>query len=252
MKKIRTLVVDDEGSNRDLIKHMIEKTKLNFEVVAEADSIARAKELLQQLKPDLLFLDVKMPGGTGFQVLDEFGPQVPEVVFVSAYDAYAVKAFEYNALDYILKPIDEGKFIKTLLKVKERMENRLPDELSLQEEPAYYAQGGLNKIPIHEGKFVKLLSLRDLVSANSKDGCTEFVVKPDKRHTSSKQLSDFEYVFSKWPFMIRINKSTYINAYEIKSYSKGMVCDITLSDGSVYEISRRKKSSVLEAIKTLM
>ena len=252
MKKIRTLVVDDEASNRDLIIRLINKSELNFEIVGEADDILEARELLRRLKPNLLFMDIKMPGGSGFHLLEEELDELPEVVFVTAYDAYAIKAFEYNALDYILKPIDEHKFNKTLLKVKERLNIKLGRALQLQEAQAAYLHGGTNKIPIHEGRQVKLLKLEDMVCVLSKEGCTEFVMKPGGRHMSSKQLSDFEYIFSKWPFLIRINKSTYINANEIRSYSKGMVCDVTLSNGAVFEISRRKKSNVLEMLRRLM
>lgn len=252
MKTIRTLIVDDEASNREILVQMMQRSQLNFQVVGEADNIAKAQDLMARLKPDLLLLDIQMPGGSSFQILEAEMVMMPEVVFVTAYDEYAIKAFEYNALDYLLKPIDEQKFVRMLLKVKERMDAKIPQELILQEAHAIYSDAGNNKIPVHEGRQVRLLRLEDMLCILSKEGCTEFVMKPGSRHMSSKQLSDFEYIFAKWPFLIRINKSTYVNANEIKSYSKGMSCDITLSDGTVFEISRRKKSSVLEAIRRLM
>lgn len=254
MKKIKTLVVDDERFNRDIIIHMIEKLNLNFEIIGQAESIQHAKELIKHLKPHLVFLDVRMPDGSGFELMEQMSHSSAEVVFVTGYDSYAIKAFEHNALDYILKPIHEDKFLKTLLKIKERIEDKMyrNSEMNSDLNGNVIQSTWMNKIPIHEGKMVKLVSLEDLIFALSKDGCTEFVVKPGGRHISSKQLGDFEFLFSKQSFMIRINKSTYVNANEIRSYSKGMVCDVTLSDGSVFEISRRKKSSVLEILRKML
>ncbi len=254
MKKIKTLVVDDERFNRDMIIHMVEKLKLNFEVIGQAESIDQARELIKHLRPQVVFLDVRMPGGSGFDLMDSISHVDMEVVFVTGYDSYAIKAFEHNALDYVLKPIQEDKFFRTLLKVKERIEDKIyrRSEMNGDMNDSAFKTALMNKIAIHEGKMVKLLSVDDLIFVLAKEGYTEFVAKPGGRHLSSKQLSDFEYIFSKQPFMIRINKSTYVNANEIRSYSKGMVCDVTLSDGSVFEISRRKKASVLEVLKKIM
>src|ERR1700741_5424183 len=117
MSNIRALIIEDEFLNRDLISKMILKLHSNFEIVGMAEDIHAGYSLINELKPDLIFLDIKMPGGSGFDLLKKFDEPFFEVVFVTGFDEYAIQAFEFNALDYILKPIDTNKLKSTLDKV---------------------------------------------------------------------------------------------------------------------------------------
>src|SRR4051812_15578953 len=133
MEKIRAIVIDDEYLNRDLITKFIQSLDPNYDIIANASDIDSAFELINFHRPDLIFLDIKMPGGNGFELLERFDKPFFEVVFITGFDEYAIKAFEHNAVDYILKPIDADKLKQMLQKVYERIAAKLSVSTYLKE-----------------------------------------------------------------------------------------------------------------------
>lgn len=119
MKTFKTIIVDDERLAREEVKRAL-KTHQEFHVVGEASNVDEAIQVIETEQPDIIFLDIHMPEKSGFDLLEELGT-VPEVVFTTAYDQYAVKAFELNALDYLVKPLREERFAKTIEKVKHEL-----------------------------------------------------------------------------------------------------------------------------------
>lgn len=247
MKKIRAIVVDDEFYNRELISKLVEITHSDFEIVGKAENIEEAYDLIIAVHPDLVFLDIKMPGGNGFDLLRKFETQNFEVVFITGFDEYAIQAFEFNALDYILKPIDTVKLEKTLNKVLHRICNKLSITDNLKEITQLYQLDSamLSKIPLHDKDKVVLLNIIDIISIETKDGCTIFNDINANKFISSKILSDFEFIFDNVPHFVRLNRSVYINSNYVKHYTKGQVCIVTLNDNSSFEASRRKKAEIL-------
>jgi two-component system, LytTR family, response regulator len=250
MSNITAVIIDDEAFNRDLLRSLISQLHPDFIVTGEAATITEGYKTIQALKPDVVFLDVKMPDGTGFDLLKLFDTISFEVVFVSGFDEYAVKAFDYNALDYVLKPVDLDKFGNTLNKVRSRVLNNvnyLGDLKKIIE--TYDVQDAIiTKIPIHYNDKVILLPVNEIMYIQSQQGCTCFYRSHSEKHLSAKQLSDFDFILEHFPNFLKITKGTYVNLNFIESYSKGFDCTITMKDGSIHEISRRKKSQVLEMI----
>lgn len=129
MTKIRTLVVDDEPMGRERVLSLLQQEE-DVEVIGECSDGTQAITAIQQHSPDLVFLDVQMPGSTGFGVIDAVGPErMPTVIFVTAYDEYALKAFEYHALDYLLKPFNRDRFQETLKHARASLERRRAGDL---------------------------------------------------------------------------------------------------------------------------
>ena len=248
--KIKTLVVDDERLNRDLISKLISKTNNNFEIVGLAENIDEAYEMIHIHKPDLICLDIKMPGGNGFELLKRFEKPNFEVVFVTGFDEYAIQAFEFNALDYILKPIDTDKLKNTLEKVFHRISNSKRDIVDLKEILDVYDidYSKIVKIPIHHNDKVVLLDVFKTISIQAYEGYTVFKTIDHEEFLSSKQFSSFEFIFDSYSNFCKINKSVYINIDFIKSYTKSYVCEVTLSNNSVFEVSRRKKTEILSLL----
>ncbi len=120
---IRTMIVDDERLARQEIKRLLESFS-EIEVIAESGVVDEALDIIEKEKPDLLLLDIQMPGKTGFELLDELNGPTPEVIFITAYDEYALQAFEVNALDYLMKPVDENRLRDSILKVSKRVDDR--------------------------------------------------------------------------------------------------------------------------------
>lgn len=246
MNKINALVIDDEFLNRDLISQMILKINPVFNVLDTAGNINDAYDLILKHSPDLIFLDIKMPGGSGFDLLKRFENPEFEVVFITGFDEYAIKAFEFNALDYILKPIDISKLKVTLEKTQAKIYNKLSVPGNLKRILSTYNNSTtISKIPVHDKDKVVLLDLHEIISIVSVDGYTKFQVFNSKQYMSSKQLVSFEFIIDSHENFIRISKSVYININFIKNYSKGANCIISLIDGSSHEVSRRKKTEIL-------
>jgi two-component system LytT family response regulator len=247
MKKIRTIVVEDEYLNRNLITKIVQTIDSNFEIVAEAENIDIAFELINTYKPDLIFLDIKMPGGNGFELLARFEKPDFEVVFITGFDEYALHAFNFNALDYVLKPIDLEKFKITLEKVSTRIKSKLSIIHNLKEILDTYDTDNLyiKKIPIHYKDKVELIDVNDIMSVNADFGCTVFKTINNGNFITSKQLSMFEFILEQFSFFIKINKGIYVNTNYIKNYTKSHICIITLINEDAYEVSRRKKTEIL-------
>ena len=248
--KIRAIVIDDESLNREVISILVRNTNVNFEIVGMAENIDEAYFLIIEHKPDLIFLDIKMPGGSGFDLLRRFDKPSFEVVFITGFDEYALQAFDFNALDYVLKPIDTEKLKNTLRRVYSRINSKLSIDNNLKDVLAMFSTDEvfISKIPIHYHDKVELLEISDILSIIADQGCTVFKTNNSNELVSSKQFTSFEFILEKFPNFIKITKGVYINVNYIKNYSKGVVCTITMKNNDTYDVSRRKKSEILSRL----
>lgn len=250
MIRIKAVIIDDEFYNRDLISKLVLKMNINFDIIGSAENVEEGFELINSEKPDVVFLDIKMPGGSGFDLLRKFENPNFEVVFVTGFDEYAIKAFDFNALDYILKPIDTTKLKLTLDKVQNRVYNKhlLSGTLN-QVLQSYSVNNTISKIPVHFKDKVFLLDVNDIMSIQTEDGYTSFYSCSNlNKYTSSKQLADYEFIIADYNHFIKLNKSVYINLNYVKSYTKGLICMVTLTNDVEFEVSRRKKTEILELL----
>ena len=160
--KIRTLLIDDEALARTLVQNFI-KTDPDFEVVGEAADGFEAMKLITELKPDLIFLDIQMPKLTGLELL-ELLPEPPIVVFSTAYDQYAIEAFEKNAVDYLLKPFSRDRFSKALAKVKEKIEAKVDtkEEIKNLLSAPLHSEKPLDRIVIKDGSKIEMVPFQDI------------------------------------------------------------------------------------------
>ena len=248
-KPITTVVIDDEYSNRELLSSII-SSNLQFSVVGQADGLESGYLLIKEKKPEVVFLDIKMPDGNGFELLSKFDVVNFLVVFVSAFDSYALRAFEFNAVDYVLKPIDLEKFSSTLIRLVQMRNNKIVAGNSIKAIIAQYDVRSLliQKVAVHSANKVHLLSLHEIVSAVADEGTTIFKTVSGNKHSSSKQLSDFEFIFEGYRSLVRISKSAFININYVESYSKGATCTVFMRGGSDFEVSRRKKTEILSLL----
>lgn len=250
MSEIRTIIVEDEFLNRRLIKTLVAKIDPGFKVVGEAIDVEEGLVLLNTFKPDLVLLDIQMPGGSGFDLLRINGKCDFEVVFITGFDEYAVQAFEFNALDYILKPIDSEKLTRALERVRARIENSISNVDSLRRVIKSYNNKGsvITKIPVHYNNSVVLLDVEELMYIRSEEGYTNFFTFGNMLYISSRKLADYEFIIQRFSNFVRINRGTFVNANAVKSYTKGERCSIVLKDNSTFEISRRRKAEILSAL----
>ncbi len=232
MKKIRVIIVDDERAARDEIKRLLDDY-LDFEIIGEAKNVDDAKILIEQQHPDLLFLDIQMPEKSGFDLLESLD-QVPQVVFTTAYDNYAVKAFEVSALDYLMKPIREERFAKAIEQIQ-----------SKQITPAAEQQ-----IFVKDGQQYHFVIWSKVYLIESMDNYARLFFD-DKKVFLKSSLNQLEKKLDDAVFF-RINRAQIVNlkfVQKISAASNGRI-KITLKNAEVVEMSERQ-SAKFKALKRL-
>ena len=235
--KTTCLIVDDEKLARDLIMEYLQNYP-DLELVAECSKGTEAVEKINLLKPDLIFLDVQMPGMNGFDVLDEIEHE-PYVIFVTAYDQHAIKAFEKNAVDYLLKPLDEERFstaISRALKRKGLEQNNieeLMESLKPERKAAYDTH-----IFVQKSEKLFNLAVDDILFLEASGDYTVITTKADQ-YVSSSGIGRLEELLTPDIFF-RVHRSTIINIHHLKEIEKhfngGMM--VKMNNGKTFPVSR--------------
>ena len=238
MKEFKTLIIDDERLAREELKSIL-KDYVEINVIDEAQNGDEGIEKIKSLKPDLIFLDISMPGMTGFEMLKQL-EEIPHVIFVTAYDEYAVKAFEIDALDYILKPIDTERLNEALDKLKTKDEHDFESHEQPIEDRKDRQLSIEDRVFIKDGErcyFVKLADVRMLES----DGNYVKVYFGTSRPLILRSLNSFEERLDP-EFFFRANRKFIINlewVERIENWFNGGL-QVALKDGEKVEISRRQ------------
>lgn len=234
---MRTIIVDDERLARNELKRLLEPYN-KIEIIGEAANAEEALVMIDELQPELLFLDIQMPGKNGFELLSSIEGKTPEVIFTTAYDEYAIKAFEYNALDYLLKPIDTERLKDTIHRIEE---NQAQPEISvIPSERAEKVLGENDQVFVKDGEkcwFVKLGKIRLFESM----GNYVRLHFDDQKPLVLKSLNNLEERLDANTYF-RANRKHIINLQWIEKiepwFSGGLL--VTLKGGDKIEISRRQ------------
>jgi two-component system, LytTR family, response regulator len=235
---MRTIIVDDERLARKELASLLEKFS-NIEIIAECANAIEAKEKIELLQPDLIFLDIQMPGKSGFELLDNL-EYIPEVIFVTAYDEYALKAFEVNALDYLLKPVEPNRLAEAIKRVADVKEE---DRENKKDQESSVASGKLSivdRIFIKDGERCWFVQLKDIRLFESEGNYVRIFFNNNKP-LILKSLNNLEERLNEKNFF-RCNRKFIVNLSFVESvepwFSGGL--KLKLSTGEVVEVSRRQ------------
>lgn len=249
---VTALIIDDEENNRDVLRTLLAKNCPDINLIGEAENADEAFLKITSLKPQLVFLDIMMPGKSGFDLLKMFHEINFEVIFVTAYDTYAISAFEFNALDYILKPISVAKLIRAVEKGVQKIQSNISDESILHFIQTLSDKNELvSRFSVHNHDKVIFIEVSDISYIEAKEDNTTLTLFNNAHYYSSKDLVKYESVLREAGNFIRINKSVIINTHFIKGYSKGEPCIIDLKTGQCFEVSRRRKAEILKKLKNI-
>jgi two-component system, LytTR family, response regulator len=207
--KIKTLLIDDEQLARALVQNFI-KVDPDFEVIGEAEDGFQAMKMIQELKPDVIFLDIQMPKITGLEML-ELIENPPIVVFSTAYDQYAIAAFEKNAIDYLLKPFSKDRFLKTLEKVKAKFAEKSDtkeDIAKLLNQPDKV----LERVVVKNGTKIEVIPFEEIMYLET-DGDYVWIHTEKAKHLKQKTMKEFEQQLP--AHFIRIHRSYLVNSEQI-------------------------------------
>lgn len=246
--KIKCLIVDDERNSREVLKKLLDEYTEEVEFIGEAADAEGAFKLINDLNPELVFLDIQMPGGDGFSLLNKFQEINFEIIFVTSFDQYAINAIRFNALDYLLKPIETKELTDAIARLVEKTRNRKRENKKI-EALLHNLKNTNKRITVHVGDKVKLIEESDILYIEADGRYSNIYTADDEKYTTPRNLKDFEDNFGDQTSFIRISKTYMVNATYIKEYSKGEPFVIKMNTGTTFEVARRKKAEVLEKLK---
>ncbi|HEY0030445.1 MAG TPA: LytTR family DNA-binding domain-containing protein [Bacteroidia bacterium] len=248
---IKAIIVDDELGARESLSKMLEKNCKQIEIVAKVDSMLSAFEAITNKNPDLVFLDIEMPNGNAFDLLEKFKEINFNIIFTTAYDHYAIKAIKFSAVDYILKPIDPEELVVAV----KRFEERTGQKATLDKQfktllSNVRPENKLKKVGIPDGDGLIFINLSDIIRCDSDGNYTFFILTSGKKIIASRTLGEYEQMFADDNFF-RIHRSHLINLEHVKKYIKGEGGYVVMTDNSQVEVSRRNKADFLEKLSHL-
>ena len=244
-KKLKTLIVDDEQDAVNFINSIIGEYCPSLEVVAKANNIVQGAAAINDKKPDLVFLDVEMPNGNGFDLLAQFPEKDFEVVFITAFNHYAIKAIKFSAVDYILKPINIHEFIEAVNRVVKKRSERPSqgnENLKILMENLRTSPPSRMAIPTADG--MEYLNPRDIIRIEADRSYSWFFLTGGRKILVSKHLKEFQELLSDRHFF-RSHNSHLINLKYVKKYIRKEGGYIEMTDNTMIPVSRNRKDLFL-------
>ncbi len=245
---IRGIIVEDEKHSRETLRGMLDRYCKNVEIVAETDSYRGGLKEIREHHPDVVFLDIQMPDGSGFRMLEELDEIDFEIIFTTAFDQFAIKAIKYSALDYLLKPIDPEELVRALKKVETKLSNqKVNQNIQVLLDNIKARDADPHKIILSTSEKIHIIETDQIIRCESDNYYTNFFLSDGKKILISKTLKENEQLLSDHNF-IRPHKSHLVNVKYIKGFLKYDGGYIEMTDGSRIPVSRRKREKIIEVI----
>ncbi|KQS48700.1 MULTISPECIES: LytR/AlgR family response regulator transcription factor [Flavobacterium] len=252
---ITAVLIDDDSNLRKGMKSLLSRYAPEIKILGEADSVKTGIKVMDSLKPQVVFLDIQLTDGTGFDILENLaqknGKSSSHIVFITAHEEYAIKAFRFSALDFLLKPVDPEELEKVIEKIKSTLEkNDNYAHIDLLLENIRKKVDNFKRIALSTSDGIHLLEVSDIIRCESEDNYTKFYIKNGKPILISKTLKEYEELLAEHGFE-RIHQSHLINLSCLKSYIKKDGGYVIMADNSKLPISQRKKERLHELLKMI-
>ncbi len=243
---LKVLIIDDEKDARAALEVLLHKFVKDVEVLGHGTGVKDGLKQIAALKPEVVFLDINMEDGTGFDLLDELEDFNFHLVFVTAFNQYAIKAFKYAAFDYLLKPVDLQELRKCVDRI--RNENKDSNETRIKQLRESHKQGSNSKLTLPNLGGFDLVEIQDIIRCEGQKNYTTFHMRSGKKIVVSQTLKEYELLLEEHNFM-RVFQSHLINLNCIQKYIKGRGGMLVMDDGSNIPVSRDKKDELLGKLK---
>lgn len=242
---IKTVLIDDEPNNINTLQQLLLRYCPIVEIAGTADSAKTGAELIAATQPDLVFLDIEMPYGNAFDLLNSVSPITFEIVFVTAFDNYAINAIKYSALDYLLKPVNIKDLQAAVQKAASKLDTKnIHKRIDTLFYNIYTPKNSFQRLALPTLDGLVFVNTEDCIRLEAKSNYTVIHFKNGSMVTISKTLKEFEDILSKEQFS-RIHHSHIINHFFVKKYHRGRGGYIEMQDGTTIEVSIRKRDEFL-------
>ncbi|MCW3103821.1 MAG: DNA-binding response regulator [Bacteroidetes bacterium] len=246
---IKAIIIDDIEQARITLKKDLQVYAKDVTVIGEANGVVEGAKLLRNMQPDVLFLDIQMQDGSGFDLLDILKDIPFKIIFITASDAHAIKAFRYAAIDYLLKPVDPDELITALARFREEKFNE-NDKYRLLNDSLKNNQRPHERLALHTQDKIHIVNINDIIRCESSINYTEFHFSNGKKLLVTKTLKDFEDLLADQGFY-RVHQSHLVNTKYIKEFIKTDGGYLLMTDGCNVPVSTRKRPEVIKMLEEL-
>jgi two-component system LytT family response regulator len=245
---IKAIIVDDEPLCCSSLVMLLERYCPEVQVAGIYHSGDDALREIPEQQPEIVFLDIEMPGMNGFEMLEKLPSIKFEIIFTTSYDQYAIKAIRFSALDYLLKPVDREELQRAVQKVIQGRQHPLPQQLEILLDKLHYPTSTAQRIALPSMEGLQMIDINSIISCASESNYTIFSLKNKKKITISRPLKEMEEMLDEYSFL-RVHNSHLVNLNEIDKYVRGEGGYLVMSDGSTIDVSRSKKEVLLNKLR---
>lgn len=249
MKKV--LIIDDENRTRSLIAKMIDSFGLDVEAIPDGENVQSGIKAIEKHNPDIVFLDIQMPDGTGFDVIRSIENKNFEVIFITAHEEFAIKAIKFSALDYLLKPVDAGELKAALEKAIVTVDNKTArDGSQFEALNSNIQKSEKRRLVLKTQESVHVVDLDEIIRCEADRNYTSFFLRDSKKILVSKTLKEYETLLSGYNFL-RVQQSHLINIDFVDRYDKKNGGAVVMKDGSEVPLSPAKRDVFFKCLENL-
>jgi two-component system, LytTR family, response regulator len=241
---VKAIIIDDEEDARSTLRAFVKQYCPQVEVIAEADGVQEGYRAVMANEPDLVFLDIQMDDGTGFHLLEKIRAPRFNVIFTTAYDEYAIKAFKYSAIDYLLKPIDPDELIEAVSKLKKDNEG---NEARIQNLIKNRDEKEMDRLTLSSQEGLTFVKLDNIMRLESDSNYTHFFLTTKEKITVPKSLKEYELILPESKFF-RTHQSHIVNLNYVKKYMREDGGYVLMEDGSEVLVARRRKEEFISVL----
>jgi two-component system LytT family response regulator len=244
---MKAVIIEDEIRSRKILQNSLSNYCKEIEIIGYAETVEKGTEVITTLSPELVFLDIDLPDGSGFEILEQLPKPWPKIIFVTAYNEYAVSAFRISAIDYLLKPVDPELLQSAVQKAIAISEPEEQQEKKIQTFKDNRTSGKLNKMVLPTLSGLQLIRTEEIIRLQSDGNYTTFFLKNKSSIIVSKPIRDYENMLESLGFF-RVHQSHIINLEWVDRYIKGDGGTVIMEDGSEVEVARRRKEAFLHRL----
>lgn len=243
---IKAILIDDEVHCLETLSILLKEYCPQVSILEQCRSAKKGLEVIENIKPDLIFLDIEMPSMNGFELLEQFSEIPFAVIFTTSYDQYAIKAIRFSALDYLLKPVDPKELIVAVQKIQGQKNLPSAEQFDMLLKQVNHKGSGFHKIAVPTAEGFELIPADQVVRCEANDNYSHLFTKNKNKIIACRTLKEMEEQLQDFSFFVRVHHSYLVNMNEVIKYVRGEGGYLVMSDGSTVNVSRSRKEALLK------